>query len=143
MIAFGLVGQTSSQTTHGVAIAHGRQRPQSKKAVPIFTRGGEVVAEAVRVQPFVSGVSGAIAAVGQTWPQRVQLGSHQPCRGAQHRRVESFEAGRRQRGLQAGGRAGVDAGATAHAAGQESLLASAPGGRIASGLASPEARSRG
>ena len=77
-MAFGLVGQTSSQTTHGVAIAQGRQRPQSKKAVPILTR--VPLPGAPRVQPFVSGVSGAIAPVGQTWPQRVQLGSHQPRR---------------------------------------------------------------
>jgi hypothetical protein len=77
-IAFGLVGQTSSHTTHGVAIAQGRQRPQSKKAVPILTF---VPLPAPRVHPFVSGESRAIAPVGQTSPQRVQLGSHQPRRG--------------------------------------------------------------
>jgi len=78
-MAFGLVGQTSSQTTHGVAIAQGRHRPQSKKAVPILTLGPSPLAPP-RVHPFASGVSGAIAPVGQTWPQRVQLGSHHPRR---------------------------------------------------------------
>ena len=78
-MAFGLVGQTSSQTTHGVAIAQGRQRPQSKKAVPILTRV-PLPSAPPRVHPLVSGVSRAIAPVGQTSPQRVQLGSHHPRR---------------------------------------------------------------
>src|SRR3954465_825828 len=34
-IALGEVGQNSSQTMHGVAIAHGKQRPWSYMAVPI------------------------------------------------------------------------------------------------------------
>ena len=115
-MAFGLVGQTSSQTTHGVAIAQGRQRPQSKKAVPILTR---VPLPAPRVQPLVSrrerrdragGADLAAARAARLAPAAAR---------DEHRRVEPLEPRGRERGLERRGRAGVHAGPAPDAAAEE------------------------
>jgi ubiquinone/menaquinone biosynthesis C-methylase UbiE len=68
VMALGETGQNSSQTIHGVSIAHGRQRPLSTKAVPIFNGPPSFPV-------FSAWVTALMAPVGQTWPQRVQVGS--------------------------------------------------------------------
>jgi len=64
-IDFGEVGQNSSQTMQFFAMAHGRQRPRSKKAVPMRTR----------FSFLSSAVNSRIAPVGHTSLHSVQEGS--------------------------------------------------------------------
>ena len=69
VMALSGTGQCSSQTMHSRPKAKGRQRVVSKTARPIFTF-------------FFSGRgSGAMASVGQTWPQAWHSNSHQPMAG--------------------------------------------------------------
>ena len=118
-MAFGLVGQTSSQTTHGVAIAQGRQRPQSKKAVPILTRVplARAARPALRLRrerrDRAGGADLAAARAARLAPAAAR---------DEDRRVEPLEARRRERGLERRGRARVHAGPAADAAGEERVL---------------------
>src|ERR1051326_285003 len=68
-MALGETGQTSSQTTQGVSIAHGRQRPWLKNAVP--TEIGPSAANWPRPSFFSTEIFW-IAPVGQTSLQSVQ-----------------------------------------------------------------------
>ena len=72
-MALGLTGQFSWQTMQGIPMAQGRQRPLSMKAVPILTGPLSVKGP----EPIRSSSSkGRMAAVGQTWPQAMQLCWH-------------------------------------------------------------------
>ncbi len=69
-MALGLTGQFSWQTMQGLSMAQGRHRPRSMKAVPILIGPRS----AKRLRPVRSSrLSGRMAAVGQRWPQAMQV----------------------------------------------------------------------
>ena len=76
-----------------------------------------------------------MAAVGQTWPQAMQLG-WQPLRPdavVDHRTPQTLEPGLEQGGLNDVGRADAHALAAPDAPGQEALFVQGPGGRMRQG----------
>src|SRR5690242_5449846 len=74
-MALGLVGQTSSHTTHGVCIDHGRQRPWLKNAVP--RRMGHCPTYSPSPGLWASDIFW-LAPVGQTSLQGVHFSSQRP-----------------------------------------------------------------